>query len=159
MSLSLATRHAERRRRELASRDRVQDKRSTVQFLHAKAEAQRKATEAERFRLDPRAIEIEKHDLNKFCPAALIALGFSSYDEYLGSPLWLSIRRRVLEFFEGKCADCRRDASQVHHLRYNIANLSGRSLKGLLALCKRCHCRRHQIPYKNSRRPTARPRT
>lgn len=66
-------------------------------------------------------------------------LGFESYEAYLESPLWKSIRLRVLKRDRWKCFGCRGSAWQVHHRKYTYANLSGRDTHGLSAVCGTCH--------------------
>ncbi len=65
-------------------------------------------------------------------------LGFTSYDAYLQSPLWRTIRQHVLDTHR-YCYACDRPAKQVHHARYTVANLSGQNYRHLLAVCGRCH--------------------
>lgn len=66
-------------------------------------------------------------------------VGFNSYSEYLQSDLWKSIRNKVLNAAKFKCCMCHQTATQVHHRSYNRENLLGINLKGLVALCGRCH--------------------
>lgn len=69
----------------------------------------------------------------------LRSMGFSSYVEYLHSPIWDTIKREVFRLRGHKCCICRRRAHQVHHLSYSLAVLRGRSLKELVPICRRCH--------------------
>jgi len=69
----------------------------------------------------------------------LRAMGYASYQEYLNSPLWKSIRSRVLERDKGLCIACGNRASVAHHGNYSHAALSGRSIQGIYSLCNRCH--------------------
>lgn len=79
----------------------------------------------------------------------LRAMGFKSYDAYLRSPLWASIRMRVLERCQTKCECCRkRMAAQIHHRAYDPATLRGDSIDSLTATCPRCH-----IKAEHRRRP------
>ena len=71
--------------------------------------------------------------------AFLRTLGFRSYRAYLDSPLWASIRERVMAKTEGKCVRCWYTASQVHHYAYTEENLRGEDLVGLEAICRDCH--------------------
>lgn len=66
-------------------------------------------------------------------------LGFSSYAEYLASPLWASIRGRVLRRDKHKCQVCGDKATQVHHRSYTVAALRGTCLKAMKAVCRSCH--------------------
>lgn len=63
-------------------------------------------------------------------------MGFSSYREYLASPLWAKIRARVPGY---RCYRCGEPASQVHHRYYCKRNLSGETIAGLHKVCRRCH--------------------
>lgn len=65
-------------------------------------------------------------------------LGFDSYKTYLSSPLWHSIRAKVL-VGGVKCYGCPGKANQVHHGRYTRENLSGTSLRYLYPICRDCH--------------------
>lgn len=71
----------------------------------------------------------------------LVRLGFADYAAYLASPLWRKIRRRALTDGRGERRQCRcgEPAEQIHHARYTEANLTGRSLKGLVPACDACH--------------------
>lgn len=71
--------------------------------------------------------------------AILKKMGYSSYKLYLDSPLWKSIRARVLRKFDGKCKGCGRTANQVHHHQYSRQVLDGRSIEGMSAICGECH--------------------
>lgn len=66
-------------------------------------------------------------------------LGFENYEAYLKSPLWQKIRQRVLAIHNGLCVACGRRAEQVHHIRYDMATLSGDDLSGLCPLCEADH--------------------
>jgi hypothetical protein len=69
----------------------------------------------------------------------LSLLRFSNYREYLASPLWASIRERVFKVKGRKCYLCGNNANQVHHNRYRLSKMSGKSLKFLVPLCGDCH--------------------
>jgi len=69
----------------------------------------------------------------------LTQLGFASYRDYLASPLWVKIRSKVLRDKGGKCFICAGPATQVHHNKYTLAVMRGRSLSGLAPLCADCH--------------------
>lgn len=69
--------------------------------------------------------------------ALLRQLGFRSYREYLDSPLWTGIRERHLRIYQH--CHCGRWARQVHHQKYSLANLSGKSPAGLRSVCAGCH--------------------
>jgi hypothetical protein len=66
---------------------------------------------------------------------------FGSYEEYLRSDLWASIRRKVLSGCHLCSCGCGRAAAQVHHRVYSEANLMGESTKGLLGISNGCHRR------------------
>lgn len=66
-------------------------------------------------------------------------MGFESYDEYLRSELWNSIRFRLIRSKGFTCECCGKRASQVHHSMYRKENLTGQSLRGMKAVCRDCH--------------------
>jgi hypothetical protein len=70
--------------------------------------------------------------------AALKALGFASYAEYLQSEQWIAIRSAVL-CRDRVCFGCGKSASQVHHLWYSPRALEGKDLRALVAICGGCH--------------------
>lgn len=75
----------------------------------------------------------------------LFAVPFSpheGYPDYLASPLWASIRGRVLTATP-MCVGCNRYASQVHHRDYRPRVLSGEDLTPLIPVCASCHRRVH----------------
>lgn len=86
---------------------------------------------------------VEKRRFREF----LIGIGFSTYAEYLASPLWRSIRGKILKAAKGKCHYCRGLAYQVHHERYTEGNLLGKTEDGLQATCKTCHEAQHPEHY------------
>lgn len=71
--------------------------------------------------------------------ASLAALGFASYELYLQSRLWASIRSRVL-LPSTQCVRCvEHRATAVHHASYDIETMAGRRTDALLPACRRCH--------------------
>lgn len=72
-------------------------------------------------------------------------LGFSTYQDYLFSPLWDLIRREILFRDSKECRNPRcpnRTISiekQIHHLSYNKAVLLGVYPSCLVTFCKDCH--------------------
>lgn len=68
----------------------------------------------------------------------LKSMGFSSYDAYLRSDLWLGIRARVLSA-QPTCELCGQPAECVHHQHYGRKTLEGKTLENLKALCHPCH--------------------
>ena len=74
---------------------------------------------------------------------SLERLGFSTYQEYLSSPLWNAIRREILYRDQSECLSlyCRRLTKiiQVHHLDYSLETLKGEQPWELVSLCKHCH--------------------
>ena len=71
--------------------------------------------------------------------AALRDLGYESYDSYLRSPKWHSIRERTMATTWYKCECCGRWAEEVHHRDYRPRVLAGEDLGPLVALCRPCH--------------------
>lgn len=81
----------------------------------------------------------------------LHTLGYASYFEYLNSPLWASIRLRVMGRGLWVCRLCRGRATQVHHLSYSLPVLLGHSLTQLVPLCNGCH---ERVEYAGTRKRT-----
>lgn len=75
--------------------------------------------------------------------ASLSFLGFTSYEAYLTSPLWQTIRSRVFAA-KGPLCVCERPASQVHHMAYSLDVMSGHNLEPLIPICRGCHRRIHR---------------
>lgn len=71
--------------------------------------------------------------------ALLERLGFSTYQEYLGSSLWARVREEVLRRNNRRCAICVSFATQVHHRKYTRENLTGVNYKHLAPICASCH--------------------
>jgi 5-methylcytosine-specific restriction endonuclease McrA len=65
------------------------------------------------------------------------------YDEYLKSPLWKTIRKRILDRDLHLCRDCGEKAQHVHHLSYAAQVMSGEDDSKLISLCVPCHDARH----------------
>ena len=79
--------------------------------------------------------------------AILREIGFSSYADYLRSPLWASIRKDVLERDHHLCRGCGHRAWQVHHREYSSGALDGSDISELEAICGPCH-RKIEFRYK-----------
>lgn len=71
--------------------------------------------------------------------AFLREIGFQSYAAYLASDLWKAIRERVFKLKGRKCFLCGGFASQLHHNRYRINDLTGKTLKYIKPICGDCH--------------------
>lgn len=69
----------------------------------------------------------------------LLDLGFINYSEYLKSPLWQSIRNRVLERDGHQCILCCGTATECHHKFYSKRELLGKKIKHIVSLCRICH--------------------
>ena len=69
----------------------------------------------------------------------LRSMGFKSYQEYLSSDLWKTIRERVLERDQYLCRICGDKARVAHHTNYNNKTLCGDSIGGLISVCYKCH--------------------
>jgi hypothetical protein len=87
--------------------------------------------------IDP---QVKRRNIYKSRNDVLRGMGFDSYQEYLKSSLWASIRWRVLKA-NPDCYVCERKANQVHHEAYRKIDLDGRCLDRLRSLCGRCHYR------------------
>jgi 5-methylcytosine-specific restriction endonuclease McrA len=69
----------------------------------------------------------------------LYYLGFATYQAYLRSALWRSIRVRVFKQKGHTCSLCSRRATQVHHRSYDRLTLRGAILTYLEPICRYCH--------------------
>jgi hypothetical protein len=86
--------------------------------------------------------------------AMLAELGFQAFGEYIRSPLFRSIRTRVIEAARGKCRSCGEPATKVRHAKFTRENLSGRSLAFLTPLCGLCF--EADLILEQAERPTKR---
>lgn len=80
-------------------------------------------------------------------------LGFASYLDYLESSLWRSIKDRVKAKHGKKCVLCGEDYSDMHHFRYGVDDLSGKTLDNIKPICRTCH---DLIEYDGDRKRTPR---
>ena len=71
--------------------------------------------------------------------AVLREMGFANYDEYLRSPLWAKIKRRLLKVCD-RCP-CGAPATEFHHRSYKRRYLEGRGkvTKFIVPICRRHH--------------------
>lgn len=69
----------------------------------------------------------------------LSKIGFSSYKEYLASPLWKEIRKKVYKAKGCNCYLCGAQATELHHNRYHMNDLLGKKLKFINPICRDCH--------------------
>ncbi len=65
--------------------------------------------------------------------------GFETYQEYLRSDLWLSLRNRRLSKNPICEVCCKCEATQVHHFAYSWKILAGYTIAPLVSICKCCH--------------------
>lgn len=89
-----------------------------------------------RRKLDKLQVRERNDSLNK--------LHFSYYKDYLRSPLWKGIRRKVLERDGGKCKFCEEKATAVHHSSYDFDTMRGEKLIHLHSCCSHCHYGGHK---------------
>lgn len=69
---------------------------------------------------------------------------YSSYGQYLLSPEWKKIRKRILKRANYKCEICKvMKAYQVHHKHYK--NIFNEKDKDLIAVCGTCHQDKHKL--------------
>ena len=70
----------------------------------------------------------------------LRAMGYKTYAKYLKSSLWADIRRQVLDRDGGKCQICAStEKVQAHHRNYEGPTLEGKTISGIISLCRKCH--------------------
>lgn len=121
----LATKHAARakRRRNRQNRPKRYPKTSTRQ---AKLNRRAAAIEAG----GPRAYIVRNREL--------ASMGYATYADYLASPLWATIRKRVFAR-SNACEFCGDRATQVHHSSYHRSVLDRSNLTQLHAVCRECH--------------------
>ena len=68
----------------------------------------------------------------------IIFLKTLSYEQYLTTEHWATVREERLIFAKHKCEICNsNDDLQVHHRTYD--NIGNEQLTDLIALCKTCH--------------------
>jgi 5-methylcytosine-specific restriction endonuclease McrA len=66
------------------------------------------------------------------------------HQNYLKSERWIKLRLKIL-FRDGwKCVDCKKDATEVHHLTYDSL-YSDSEEEDCISLCNQCHKKRHNI--------------
>ncbi len=65
-------------------------------------------------------------------------MGFDSYEEYLGSELWKSIRTAKAEA-QPTCLLCPSPTAEIHHLSYDLTTMTGGNSHRLVGLCASCH--------------------
>jgi len=71
-------------------------------------------------------------------------MGFSSYGDYLNSPLWIGIRATAFRLHGVNCKICNNKAVVIHHISYRRPVLLGKDLTALVPLCDGCH---HKIEF------------
>lgn len=69
----------------------------------------------------------------------LFHLGYATYIEYLASPLWAEIRRRVWIERGNRCTLCPSHARTLHHIWYHLSILLGLDTTYIVPLCEKCH--------------------
>lgn len=88
---------------------------------------------------DERADDAQVRESYEERNAIVRQLGFRNYRDYLNGDLWARIRGGVLNRAKFKCSCCGNEANQVHHQKYTRENLSGASIKFMVAICGTCH--------------------
>lgn len=74
----------------------------------------------------------------------LTKLGFETYEEYLKSDLWRSIRSDAYMSRGRFCVICSDPAECIHHASYRRDVMDGSDIKPLYPLCHKCHKRIHK---------------
>lgn len=83
---------------------------------------------------------------------SLESLYFHSYQDYLDSELWDSIRKKVMSR-DKKLCKCGSRATQVHHKSYDLTTMKGKDLSKLVAICEECHLHTHFYREGVSKKP------
>lgn len=81
----------------------------------------------------------------------LSSIGFSSYSEYLASPVWRALRKKVYAEKGRSCVLCGGDATELHHNRYHANDLTGETTRFIVPICRGCH---ESIEFDGSRKVT-----
>lgn len=71
--------------------------------------------------------------------ARVNALLHMTWQQYLDSPLWRSIRASALSRDNHACQLCGSVATEVHHRDYNADTILGKSPSSLMSVCRSCH--------------------
>jgi len=66
-------------------------------------------------------------------------MGLKTYKHYLYSKMWKSIRVKVFTAKGRICSLCPAKATELHHNRYHIDDLAGRTLEHIHPICNSCH--------------------
>jgi len=69
---------------------------------------------------------------------------WKSYDEYLKSPAWRTIRSAVMTRDKHECRICGKEADHAHHHKYP-KDWNDDSLDNCIAVCSACHERTHGL--------------
>lgn len=91
-------------------------------------------------RMASKAKRLNRHGLG-YAGRNLIleSMGFNTYREYLDSELWARIRRKVYSIKGRDCFLCGSAATALHHNRYHISDLKGKTIKHIHPICRKCH--------------------
>lgn len=81
-----------------------------------------------------------KHDYGQYTARNLFLRkrGYASYEDYLQSEVWKSIKAAVLDRTP-KCEVCTGDASIIHHAKYSASTLFDSDDPALVSMCNGCH--------------------
>jgi len=74
-------------------------------------------------------------------PDGMLLGPYESYADYLRSEEWRTIREHILVRDGGRCIDCGRPATEVHHRIYP-RHIDETELDELVAICRACHSMR-----------------
>jgi hypothetical protein len=65
--------------------------------------------------------------------------GFKSYSDYLKSHIFKKIKEEVFNIHSKTCICCKKEATQIHHMKYTDENILGKNYKYLVPICGKCH--------------------
>jgi hypothetical protein len=130
------------RAEEAKARERAElkERRRRAREEKARAEAAKQTLQKERIEKANeafRAAGLEELSTEPIDPH--FEMAHSEYSEYLQTPLWRKIRRRVLKRDGGLCQICNAPADEVHHRSYEYDVIVGKNDEGCISLCAKCH--------------------
>lgn len=88
---------------------------------------------------DPKEWPAGPHSHRMTWAQILSACRCRTYEQYLESSLWKSIKQRVYQRFGHQCSICEKTATEIHHASYCLETMLGKRIRNLFPLCEGCH--------------------